>query len=134
MPDNPALTELQLAILSVLWGRGEATSAQVRGDLAPTHSLALTTVTTLLGRLEKKGVVGHRRDGRRYLYRATVPREEVRRYMVTELTDSLFEGDPSLLVDHVLTTRDLSREDIHRVRNLVEAMVDGTGSEEGRAG
>ncbi|MGD2070118.1 MAG: BlaI/MecI/CopY family transcriptional regulator [Gemmatimonadota bacterium] len=131
MSDRPPLTELQIAILSVLWDRGEATSAEVRSALEPGRCLALTTVTTLLGRLERKEVVAHEREGRRYLYRATVTRDSVQREMVSDLTDVLFDGDPARLVGHVLETGDLGTEGIERLRLLLdehrERSLDGEG-------
>lgn len=120
MSSRAPLTELQLAILTILWDRGEATSAEVRSGLEPERSLALTTVTTLLGRLEKKGVVAHQRDGRRYLYRATVSRGEVRRTMVRDLTESLFDGDPTSLMGHLIETRDVDSDDLDRFRLMLE--------------
>lgn len=124
MSDRPPLTELQLAILSILWESDEATSAEVRKGLEPERPLALTTVTTLLGRLEKKGVVDHRRDGRRYLYRATVTRESVRRSMVSDLTEALFDGDPIRLMGHLIETREPDSDEIERLRILLEETSD----------
>lgn len=127
MADGNTLTELQLAILSVLWDRAEATSAEVRQDLEPFRALALTTITTLLGRLEKKGVVAHRRDGRRYLYRATVSRNEVRRTMIDSLTDSLFDGSRSALVHHVLVNNPPEGSDLDRIRGALLQDQPGDG-------
>ena len=51
------LTELQLAIMRVLWDRGEAAVSLVHSVALPERALALTTVATLLTRLEKAGLV-----------------------------------------------------------------------------
>lgn len=102
MSDPYALTELQLSILGILWERGEATSRVVRDALEPERPLALTTVATLLSRLEKRGVLAHRRSGRSYVFRPTVTREEVRTAMVRDLAANLFDGDRVALIDHVL--------------------------------
>ena len=120
MTVRPPLTELQIAILSTLWNRGEATSSQVRSDLEPERSLALTTVTTLLGRLEKKGVVEHERDGRRYLYRASISRDEVQRSMVRDLTASLFDGDSVSLASHVIENGDVDENGIDRLQLVLD--------------
>ena len=116
--DAPTLTPLQLSILGVLWDRGEASSADVRSALAPERPLALTTVTTLLSRLEKKGVLTHTRSGRRYLYHPTVSRREVRGAMVDELLGSLFDGDPLRLLDYLLRE---GRVQPREVKRLLEA-------------
>lgn len=115
MADAPTLTPLQLSILGVLWERGEASSADVRSALEPERPLALTTVTTLLSRLERKGVLTHTRSGRRYLYHATVSRRDVRRAMVDELLGCLFDGDAVDLVDHLLREERVQPREVKRL-------------------
>lgn len=118
-----ALTELQLDIMGVLWTHGEATSTEVREALRPDRDLAPTTVSTLLRRLEKKGVVAHRTEGRRYVYRAAVEEARVRRSLVSELTemaDRLFAGDMPSLVTQLLAESDVGPDDLARVRRMIE--------------
>lgn len=119
------LTELQLAILHVLWARGEATSREVREALRPTRSLALTTVATLLSRLEKKGVLDHRRQGRAHVFRPTVTQSEVRRNMVRELAENLFDGRPSQLVSHLLLSANLDQDELRYLREALDEAVRG---------
>jgi predicted transcriptional regulator len=118
--DTFGLTELQLAILHVLWERGEATSREVREALLPARSLALTTVATLLSRLERKGVLDHRRQGRAHVFRPTVTRAEVRRNMVRELANNLFDGEPSQMMSHLLLSSQVDPEEIRRMRQALE--------------
>ena len=120
MADASTLTELQIDILSVLWERDRATSTEVRAALEPERTLALTTVTTLLGRLERKGVVAHDREGRRYIYRATITRDEVRDTHVDGLTRSLFDNDPVLLVEHLFEHDRIDGDGAERVRSYLE--------------
>jgi len=120
MADASTLTELQIDILSVLWERDRATSTEVRAALEPERTLALTTVTTLLGRLERKGVVAHDREGRRYIYRATITRDEVRDTHVDGLTRSLFDDDPVLLVGHLFEHDLIDGDGAERVRSYLE--------------
>lgn len=115
-----ALTELQLAILGILWSRGEATSREVRDALEPDRPLALTTVATLLSRLEKRGVLSHRRSGRSYVFRPTVTRQEVRTAMVRDLAENLFDGDRIALIDHVMGGA-IEASELDRMRSLVES-------------
>eukprot|EP01034_Spumella_vulgaris_P005285 gene5285-6745_t len=66
-----ALSELQLALMRVLWERGEASTAEVVEALHEAgRALAHTTVATLLTRLEKRGMISASRDGRQLRYRA----------------------------------------------------------------
>ena len=115
-----ALTELQLTILHVLWERGEATTRDVREALLPSRSLALTTVATLLSRLERKGVLDHRRQGRAHVFRPTVTRSEVRRNMVRDLAENLFDGKPSQLMSHLLRSSPVDVDEIRRMRQALD--------------
>ncbi len=114
------LSELQLAVMRVLWQRGKATVAEVHEALEPERGLALTTVATVLTRLEKAGFVAHRAAGRHYLYRPLVSEEAVRRSMVAVLADRLFEGDVAALVSHLVNARDIEPGDLARVKRLIE--------------
>jgi len=115
------LSELQLAVMRVLWQRNKAAVAEVQEALKDERDLALTTVATVLTRLEKAGLVSHRASGRHYLYRPLVSEEEVRRSMVSVLAERLFEGDVAALVSHLVNAREIRPGDLARVKQLIEA-------------
>ena len=119
MPEIHQLTELQIALLRVLWGRGEATVAEICDALRPERTLAPTTVATLLSRLERRDVVRHRSASRQFIYAAAVSEDEVRHSMVSELTEQLFDGDVAELVSHLLSARDISSGDIEKVKGMI---------------
>jgi predicted transcriptional regulator len=119
------LTDLQLAIMRVLWARDEAPVADVQADLADERGLALTTVATILTRLEKAGLVARRSAGRHFVYRPLVSEEQVRRSMVSELAERLFQGDVTALVSHLLSEGEIAAGDLDKVRRLIEAKQRG---------
>jgi predicted transcriptional regulator len=119
MADATQLTDLQIALMRVLWDRGEATVADIAEALRPERELAPTTVATLLSRLEKRGVVSHVSHGRQYLYRPRVSEGEVRRSMVSGLTDLLFGGDVAALMSHLLDAGSVRPGDLEKVRALI---------------
>ena len=110
------LSELQLAVIRVLWKRGEASTAEVVTALGAKRGLAQTTVATLLTRLQKRGVVAQRRDGRTLIYRAVVTESEVQRSMVADLVATLFKGDPAALVAHLVREEDVAPGDVAKVQ------------------
>ena len=121
------LTGLQLSILRVLWERGEATTQDVWERVTARRPLALTTVATIMSRLERKQVLSHRREGRQYVYRAMVTRSEVRRSKVKELTENLFGGDPAALLSHLVKTDEVDPEELKRIREMLDtAMENGS--------
>ncbi len=113
------LTDLQLAIVRLLWDQGECTVLDVQEGLMPERSLAQTTVATLLTRLEKRGVVSHRTAGRQFVYRAEVTEPVVRYSMVGELTNSLFKGRATELISHLLVEREIGGDELGEVKRLV---------------
>jgi len=120
MPERHQLTELQLAILRVVWDKGEATVQDIWEALHPERGLAQTTIATMLSRLERRGVVTRRAQARQYHYRAAVTEPEVQHSMVGELTERLFDGDVTALVQHLLQGEDVSPGDIAKIRELIE--------------
>ena len=113
------LTELQIELLDILWNRTEATVAEVQAELRNRRDLAATTIATLLSRLEKRGIITHRVEGRQYVYRPLVSMTQVRQSMLAALTDRLFRGDVAELVNHLISENAISPGDLERVRELI---------------
>lgn len=122
---DTVLSELQLDLMRVLWQRGEASTADVADVLAQSRGLAHTTVATLLTRLEKRGVVAARRDGRQLVYRALVAEGDVRRSMVSGLLGSLFGGDARALLAHLLREEEIAPGDLEQVRQMLNRKEPG---------
>jgi predicted transcriptional regulator len=116
------LGELQHAIMRILWERGEATVSEVHDGLYDDRRLAPTTIATMLRKMEDKGVVDHRVEGRHFVYRPTVSEQEVRSSMVSELVDRLFAGDPAALVSHLVDGRNITADEVERLRELLDGV------------
>jgi len=118
-PKTHRLGDLQLKIMKTLWERGEATVADVHGTLGGHARFAYTTVATMLRKMEARGLVAHREEGRSFIYRAAVAEEAVSRSMADALVDRLFEGSLTSVVNHLLTTREVSREELLELERLI---------------
>ena len=121
MAEPQPLTDLQLAILRVLWDRGSATAAEITDALKSSRGLAQQTIATILSRLERRGIVRHRTRQRQYIYSAVLSEPDARRTMLAELTDRVFEGDVAALVSQLLSAREMSAGDLARVKALISA-------------
>ncbi len=131
---NVRLGKLQLAIMRVLWRRGEAAVTDVHEELEAERGLAPTTIATMLAKLEQKGVAAHRTEGRRFIYRPLVNEEQVRRSMVDDLTSQLFHGDVTALVNHLLAEHSIEARELAELRSLITARERGLARRPGRAG
>jgi len=119
--DTARLTALQLEVLKVLWRRPEATVVEIHQAVGATRPLAQTTIATLLSRLEKRGLVAYRTEGRQYIYRAVLQEGDARRHALIEVTKGLFAGDVTAMVSQLLSAHELRPGDLARVRALIEA-------------
>ena len=117
---RPSLGDLQHAIMTVLWDRGEATTAEVHEALRPTRGLAFTTIATMLRKMEARGLVTHRQEGRQFVFKALRDRSEIDRGMVGQLVDRLFGGDPLALVDHLIREGEVDFDQLDSLRERVE--------------
>lgn len=113
------LGDLQLRIIKVLWQRGECTVGDVVTEITKERDLAYTTIATMLRKMEARGLVSHRVDGRNFVYRAAVDAGSVTSNMSGHLIDRLFEGSLADLVCHLLETREVSREELAKIEKLI---------------
>jgi len=114
------LGDLQLRIMKVLWERRAATVAEVLDTLDDADaSLAYTTIATMLRKMEVRGLVTHRAEGRTFIYAAKVAAEDVSRSMADHLVDRLFEGSLLDAVSHLLTTREVSKDELKQLEKLI---------------
>lgn len=120
MPKEHSLGDLQHAIMRVLWDRGEAPVAEVHQALLIERGLALTTIATMLAKMEKKGVVTRRMEGRGFVYAPAVTESQVHRTMVSELTEQLFDGNAAALVSHLLSEQQIDRGELGEIKRLIE--------------
>jgi predicted transcriptional regulator len=112
------LGDLQLAILRTLWDLGEAPVSAVHEALAD-RQLALTTIATMLRKMEEKGLVSHTELGRQFVYRAKVAPEQVQKNLVGDLVTKLFDGDPLALVNHLLRAGEIELGELDDLRRQV---------------
>ena len=106
-------------IMEVLWTRDPLTAEEIVQTVGPAQSWGEATVKTLINRLLKKKALVSERSGGRALYRPVVSREE---YVTGEsqgLLDRLFGGQIAPLVAHYARHRDLSADEIERLKRLI---------------
>ncbi len=116
-------TDRELDVMAVLWDKGSATVTEVRERLP--DDLAYTTVLTVLRTLEEKGHIAHREEGKAHRYFPLVERRAAGRSALARLIDTVFNGSPELLLTQLVTDRDLSEEQLKRIRRLMDARLRG---------
>jgi BlaI family penicillinase repressor len=114
------LGDLQLRILQALWERGECGVAAVHAALQTERKLAHTTISTMLRKMEARGLVAHREEGRAFVYRAAVAADEVTRSLGRHFVERLFEGSLANAVSHLLQSREVSRNELDQIEKFIK--------------
>src|SRR6186713_125256 len=114
------LGELQLKIMKYLWERSEGTAVTIHNEVGKAEQLAFTEIATMLGKMEEKGLVEHRTEGRTFIYRPIVSEQEVSKSMTHDLLDRLFEGSVASLLSHLLSTREVSAGEVKELEQLLK--------------
>jgi predicted transcriptional regulator len=110
------LGKLQLEVFRVLWKKREATVADIQESLG---DRAYTTLATVLGRLERAGMVARRMDGRTAVYSPLVSEDQVGHSVLRDLLDRFFAGSHARLVSQLLDETDVDPDELERIRELV---------------
>lgn len=113
-----SFTDREADIMHVLWERGPSVVSDVQKHLA--DKLAYTTVLTMLRTLEAKGYVGHEEQGRQHRYFAAVQRQAAQKSALKHLLGKFFKDSTELLFARLVSDRNLSAEEIRRMRKLLD--------------
>jgi len=120
----PTIPDSELDVIKVLWDRGQGTVREILDTLKSAgRSWSYATVATLLDRLETKGMVASDRDELAFVYRPLVTEQDVRQKRVGNLVEKLYQGEPGLLVLHLLKSHPLEPGQASQVRALLEEMT-----------
>jgi predicted transcriptional regulator len=117
---SATLTEAELRIMEVLWQRNSASVQQVLELLPGKPVLAYNSVLTTIRILEKKGYLGHAKDGRAHIYSPLVHREDARRSEISHLVGRFFKNSHEQLVLNVLEERGLDRKELDKLKKMLE--------------
>jgi len=114
------LTDLQQAILDFVWANGPSTSEQIREGIRPRHPLKDSSIRTLLRRLEARGFLSHRLDGKTFVYKADVRRHGVAARTVRQIIERFWAGSVEQFLVGMVDEKVLSLEEIERLAKKVK--------------
>lgn len=126
LPPRPGLSKAELEIARIVWQLKGASVRQVFEALPAGRDIDFTTVQTYLRRLEEKGYLNVRLDGRNRVYTPKVKPQTVIRETVSEMVDLLFGGETMPLMKHLVEERQFSSNDIDQLRQLLDRLEGGS--------
>ncbi|MEE8586196.1 MAG: BlaI/MecI/CopY family transcriptional regulator [Acidobacteriota bacterium] len=110
-----ALSPLENQLMQLIWERGSSTAEQVRQALQPDRPLKESTVRTLLRRMEEKGFLNHRVEGRTYVYRPAVPPQKAAARAVRQIVDRFCGGSVEALLVGMVDDELLDGDELQRL-------------------
>ena len=116
------ISEAEHEVMEVLWREAPLGAAEVAERVGKGRGWSINTVKTMLSRLLAKGVLAHEEEGRRYLYRPAVSREEFVTRESRRLLDRMFGGRLTPLVAHLAERDHLTDADIAEIEALLKAL------------
>lgn len=119
--DLKELSDLELAVMDVVWELGEPSSAEVVERFTARRPLAATTIRTVLASIEKKEYLERVPTIERGLrYRPRVSREAVAGRSLRKLVSTLFQGSPRHAVAYLVNQGDLEEADLDEIGRMIE--------------
>ncbi len=114
------LTSLELKVMNSLWDKEKAFVKDLVSEWPEERKPAYNTVSTIIRILEEKGFVGHQVVGRSHLYFPRIARSKYRKSSFRSLLEEVFDGSLTNLVSTIVDDKELSREEIEKLRKLLE--------------
>ncbi len=114
------LFDSELKIMDVLWKEGDMTAKKISDILKEQVGWNVNTTYTLIKRCIGKGAIERREPN--YLCHALIPKEQVQVQETTELINKVFDGSADLLFASLLNRKNLSAEEIEKLKQLVNRL------------
>jgi BlaI family penicillinase repressor len=114
-PPRSALSELEHQLMEILWKLGSGTAEQIREALAPRHALKDSTIRTILRRLQAKGYVDHRVEGKAFVYTGVEKPRNVAVRAVRQILDRFCDGSLEQLLVGLVENEVVDRAELQQL-------------------
>jgi BlaI family penicillinase repressor len=116
----PTISDAEWQVMEVLWAEpGPLAANDVVARLQTSTDWKDKTVKTMLNRLVNKGALGYEPDGKRYLYKPKVARDECVRVQSRSFLSRVFGGATGAALMHFVEEHDLTPAEIEQLRRLL---------------
>jgi BlaI family penicillinase repressor len=114
------LFDSELKVMDVLWKEGDRSAKEIAALLKEQVGWNVNTTYTLIKRCIAKGAIERSEPG--FLCRTLIPKEQVQEQETTELINKVFDGSADLLFASMLSRKNLTAEEIERLKQIVDRL------------
>ena len=120
--DLNRLGKVELEIFKIVCRLGTASVQDVMDEINRERKTAYTSVMTLMKNLADKGFLNFKRSGKKYLYKANIAPETLQQSLLERTLDRVFEGSSVDLVQSLVNTERISKDELSQIRKLLDEM------------
>lgn len=118
-PSPKSLSELEHLLMQVVWSQGPCSADTIRQALARKRPLKDSTIRTVLCRLEEKGFLKHKVEGRTYIYEHIAPPEQVATKALRHIIDRFCGGSVEGLLVGMVNDRMISTQQLQELARKI---------------
>ena len=115
-------TDVELAILRVLWARGPSSVREVHEALLATRDTGYSTTLKMMQVMFEKGLLRRDESRRPQVYAPVVAEEQTQSAMVDELVRKVFGGSARKLVMRAVQSESVTAEELAEIRKLLKKL------------
>ena len=120
--ETPIPTEVELAILNVIWKAGPSTVREVQNILNKTRKAGYTIVLKMLQIMTQKKLVKRDESNHAHVYIPNCSKQKTQKRLVDDLLKKAFSGSSVQLASTLFGTEKLSKSEFEKLRNEILAL------------
>lgn len=117
--NNPQISEAEFEVMKVIWDNEPISTNDIVNIVTKTSDWNMRTVHTLISRLDKKGAICHKKEGRTFVYSSVVKKDEYIKTESKSFVKKFYDGTANKMVVNFIKNDMLSKEDIEELRNIL---------------
>ena len=115
------ISSAEWEVMRVLWAKGQATSSEIIAILSKKLDWSASTVKTLIGRLADKGYLTSQRQGRGFIYQASLGEDEANFQALEAVFDKICLTTHSDLLGQLMAKTPMTQADVDKLQALLAA-------------
>ncbi|MCD6308401.1 MAG: BlaI/MecI/CopY family transcriptional regulator [Candidatus Latescibacteria bacterium] len=118
---SPTFTEVELEFMQIIWSMGEVTTVDMQNALREKgRNLSDGSIRKILSILMEKGHLERERNGRSFIYRAIVQKDQAHKRILQDILNRVFGGSISMMATALFDIRYIAKDDIEKIRKLID--------------
>ncbi|MCG7333524.1 CopY/TcrY family copper transport repressor [Salinicoccus roseus] len=114
------ITDSEWEVMRAVWAQDKMGSREIIDVLQQKKDWGTATIKTFLGRLVKKGMLETEKDGKKFLYSASIKEDEFISFTLDETFDNICDKDAGNTIAGLIEKSILSFDDIEQLERTIE--------------